>query len=158
MKPTTVWHGYPQAEGAHPERPWWRAIWGPWPNVAPRQNYALRWMRGDDFECLVVNEDHIRMQMYEHTCHPDITALLAAHDAEHPLPTPPPLVGQVWAGVKRLYGGGPMEAEEVMIAWINQEKVAIANYGYTWPRHAWPPPGAMLVYGPGAPWAPPEAP
>lgn len=105
----------------------------------------------------------------------DVLAAIDAVDREHPLPIPTPLVGQVWilrdggdrygahTGLSRMiteidpndprpghlkvtFGGRHLLRDQVDVAPPGIEPQDGAQ--------AWPPPGAVLVHGPGAPWAP----
>ena len=75
---------------------------------------------------------------------------IAAYDAEHPLPPPPPRCGQVW-----VWPGGV--AEQVLQVDPDGTAHTLAGEYRAAPNKAqvrWPPPGAVLVSGPSAPWAP----
>jgi hypothetical protein len=75
---------------------------------------------------------------------------LAILDREQPIPAPPPMAGQVWRcpdGATRTIGAH-READRRWW-WTGLET------GHGWQQ--WPPPGAVLVAGVGAPWAPMEA-
>ncbi len=70
-------------------------------------------------------------------------------DCEHPLPAPLPACGQVWAW--------PSTGDEVMLVgrtatgW--EPRLVIEGRTVVGGGDApWPPPGAVLVAGPGAPW------
>lgn len=84
---------------------------------------------------------------------PPIADMLTLADRTHPLPVPEPRCGQVWVdstsefmitAVQHLPGGAH---EWQGIGWASTREES-PNYA------PWPPPGAVLVAGPGAPWAP----
>lgn len=62
-----------------------------------------------------------------------------------PLPPPSPAVGQVWVWLGWPWSSPARIGERQTVT----EVLPDADYG-----HAWPPEGAMLVAGPGAPWRP----
>ena len=129
------WHGYPQHPDAHPERPWWRKMVTSWERRIRTAHEkgpdpgSLSWLR-DDGAALPDHES------------------LEAYDTEHPLPAPEPRCGQVWVSgsdermVTALHHG---------MAYLNGQPYASRFDGRPAP---WPPPGAVLVAGPGSPWAP----
>lgn len=131
-----TFHGYPQDPTAHPERPWWR---GP---IMRESDGVIVWRRSDSAD----------------TGHPCLRGALAAIDREDPLPPPEPLCGQVWV----LRSGRsvmvvdvvPQTVEGAWMVSLGSEALTARGAGVTCP---WPPPGAVLVAGPGAPWAPAEA-
>jgi hypothetical protein len=101
--------------------------------------------------------------------------LLRAVDDVRPLPAPPPMCGQVWAA---------RDADSVMQEWATAMVIEVRPVGFLTPigvepvvasawdilmggqrghvraddaqegGPTWPPPGAVLVSGPHAPWAP----
>lgn len=132
---------YPQHPDAHPERPWWQQILHSL-NFPPTEV----WERSDghalhEFDGGLVDYAGTTRWVHNGT----VSECLRAFDAAHPLPPPPPLVGQVWHE----------DGDEFMI-----RRVARDNGGVEWwansahPSTHWPPFGAVLVAGPGAPWAP----
>jgi hypothetical protein len=140
------WHGYSQHPDAYPERPWWRRWIGP-PHARPGES---GWLRADGV--FTIGDD----------------GYLAARDTAHPLPPPEPRCGQVWvtpSGVESM----------VQMVWPNgagTRTIDLPDHHFFWPADPerpnscwgsapetlttadWPPPGAVLVAGPGAPWAP----
>ena len=123
---------------AHPERPWW--VWMP-KFTEPVWSQQGRWVHPDGTYFVGPMDD------------PQSDAL-AAYDDAHPRPTPPALVGQVWAGstwtrmIDRLDSAGrPVEPAEDP---AHLPGVQLAVIWATWP----PTPDAVLIAGPGAPWAP----
>jgi hypothetical protein len=127
------WHGYPQHPDAHPERPWWRPISSMrWRRTDGRISRAVCWPDAlDEDEAEVVHAQ-------------DVCDELARLDTAHPLPPPEPRCGQVWVL--------PDVATHCTVIGVQDG----AGY-YVDPRGVhrmpWPPPGAVLVAGPGAPWA-----
>lgn len=137
----TLWHGYPQHPDAHPERPWWRRV-------------GVSLVRVDDLaverqpSCTHTGApavapwaDSVIIELGDWTASTgescaDLDELLARVDAAHPLPPPPPLVAQVWFW--------PDTERHEMVAALHEPDPG-----------RWPPRGAVLVYGPLSPWAPP---
>jgi len=141
------WHGYEQAARSLSGRPWWR------------QHEVQGFRRSDGLELhraiggwglfdgpavatlLIARGTQLAEFSSEGR---SISQILEQVDAEHPLPVPEPKCGQVWVwledGVDE--SGGRMEkGEEAMITRLHNLE------------RTWPPPGAVLVAGPGAPWA-----
>ena len=124
------WHGYEQAPGAHPSWPWW--VWHE--ASTPRATWGPvlgSWVRTDGMIAAGEKEDAWQEA--------------ASLDRDEPLPVPYPKCGQVWVwtngdgfGVIAVVGGKPAFGRYVK--GVNDGP-------------AWPPPGAVLVAGPGAPWA-----
>lgn len=118
------WHGYPQHPDAHPERPWWH-------------REGLHWRRIDGW-----GSDG---------------GSIASMDAKMPLPPPEPRCLQVWLNVER--GDQVVVAcvDTGGIAWSfspnNTNSVGLPS-AVALRLDPWPPPGAVLVAGPGSPWAP----
>lgn len=123
---------------AVPERPWWRRHGVPcrgvqWLRVDGKQ--ALAWRYGD-----------------EEPAHATMLAALDAFDGANPRPIPEPLTAQVWS-----YPDGRTESIPRVIPGSENGGQRARLFGDAGPRFngdAWPPKGAVLVYGPGAPWAP----
>jgi hypothetical protein len=63
-------------------------------------------------------------------------------DREHPLPCPPPLCGQVWVWPERSHSTTVLDVTTKCVATLPVD----------YPLADWPPAGAVLVAGPGAPW------
>lgn len=129
---TPLWHGYPQHPDSHPERPWWR-------RGMVREHRRSSTGAGSVSTTLdvmgFVRSDG-RTSVDE--------AGMRQVDADEPLPPPPPLVGQVWR---------QPDGTEVMVALHNPGNRDWFGPGPP-PWEEWPPPGAVLVAGPLAPWAP----
>jgi hypothetical protein len=136
------------APGAVPERPWWR-----------QEGDDYRRADGARVKSVL---DGFRFIEWEPTLR-----LIEAHDTEHPMPVPPPMVGQVWAwpesgterAVASTWGGRAWFQAEV-----GQPKPAdvgvVCASSEAWGASEWPPRGAVLVAGPtpwgrDVPWAPP---
>lgn len=136
----TDWHGYPQHPDAHPERPWWRWC---------HDDACYERADGATYE---PDEASLARALGTY----DVRAQLAAYDASHPLPAPPPLCGQVW--VRGGYQGQiadvmRMDDGHLTISWgfeVTCRTGGRRDHG----EEPWPPPRAILVAGPGAPWAP----
>jgi hypothetical protein len=134
------WHGYPQHPDAHPERPWWRPI------------SSMRWRRTDG-----------RISRAACVCDE-----LARLDTAHPMPPPEPRCGQVWVTLT----GVESMVQMVYSNGAGTRTIDLPDHHFFWPPDPerpdscwgsapetlttadWPPPGAVLVAGPGAPWAP----
>lgn len=134
------WHQYPQHPDAHPEKPWWR------------KQYKRR---GDgSLEHLAWRRTDGRMESAL-AVERGLIDILDAIDREHPLPPPEPRCGQVW----KVPGRPADMAVTEEWPWSGKALAAIlARNAAGQPALAfdrtWPPPGAVLVAGPGAPWAP----
>jgi hypothetical protein len=129
------WHGYPQHPDAHPDLPWWR-----------RTTRDCGWRRSDGVECDELTEAEAESS--------DTTEFLAGIDESDPLPPPPPMCGQVWVLMYTLKDGDLRHDDMVVsVAYIGDE-VRVQFRGSSGYADRWPPLGAVLVAGPGAPWAP----
>jgi len=159
--------------GLHPERPWWRSLHKMRGGVAARG----RWLRTDGADVRSSDDEVLQM--------------LAEYDLTHPLPCPPPMVGQCWVVIDNDAPAGPEQISMAVTGVVEQGGV-IRNVCLTWTagcanierrpvwddetvqgwtdatwfgsipnrirnaeRPSWPPPDAVLVSGPGAPWAAP---
>jgi len=119
------WHGYPQHPDAHPELPWWR-----------KEPIRFRSVRSDGkiVKWQALGSPSLRSPEQVES---------NAKKIDPPPPPPPPRCGQVWADIDgkhdamvvRVIGG---------VAWMP------GNVQH----REWPPERAVLVAGPGAPWAP----
>jgi hypothetical protein len=160
----TTWHGYPQAEGAHPERPWWRRVG------------AVTWQRTDGLPGVfteepppgftITPEERAALRGFTDPYNGDQQraaedATLAILDRAHPLPAPPPRVGQVWVWAEGIPGAPITSPQEAMVGAVSRpafEDGPLVDWcgGYVAidRRAPWPPAGAVLVAGAGAPWAP----
>lgn len=133
------WHGYPQHPDADAARPWWRVT---------ATSHPIR----TDGTIAVVRLGETITQSMQRT------------DKDSPLPAPPPLCGQVW--VWPSYGGCSSMIHEVATNDKSAEQWRAhvgskSRYVSTNPDivyDPWPFRDAVLVAGPGSPWAPPEAP
>jgi hypothetical protein len=128
-----TWYGYPIAEDAHPERPWWTRIVTIEYSTFPPQPAAWFWRRTDGLS----SEDL------------DAIGYL---DATNPRPAPPPLCGQVWRWEPGYFI--LMSYVRPDGTWCYAGQLNLVQPGANAGGQTWPPPGAVLVYGPGAPWAP----
>lgn len=134
----------------HPDRPWWTlcVVDGEPVQTSFPPRYVMQWRRVDGKAVRVgyqsANPDW-RTTVFQHE------AEIAAIDAAHPLPAPPPMAQQVWSW-------GPGNAETAIVhVHTGKGRVLWATGGETGPEH-WPPPYAILVYGPSCygvvPWGP----
>jgi hypothetical protein len=126
----TIWERYGWKAPHHPTMPWW---------------YLRRYEDEDDgVELYWLRTDGVRL-------HNNPVTDLAAFDDEHPLPPPPPAVGQVWAFAPN----GRELSVDYVDATVENPVVRFANGAVlTAFPDMWPPEKQALVYGPGAPWAP----
>ena len=154
----------------HPERPWWSlcVVDGEPVQTSFPARYVMQWRRADGKTVRVgyqsANPDW-RTTVFQHE------AGIAAVDAAHPLPAPPPLPGQVWATPRPGYGDGwgyhlvtvaaPFVGDSWLVHLGGDGSVAQTyRMGEATPdASAWPPPGAILVAGPtlwgrDVPWSP----
>ncbi len=149
--------------GSVPERPWWRLVHSELTRsdgvyLARRAMGAIFGLRADYPGFIREGEDY------------DVA--MARIDAEHPIPAPPPLVGQVWAHRKPNRPWTYSSVAEVEpVGWMAESleptivQVAAGALSDCYAAHPeaicedgplpWPPPNAVLVYGPHAPWASP---
>lgn len=146
------WHGYEQRDDAHPQWPWWRR---------GTLNEGYGWVRSDGrTQHLRGGEqltDDEKAELRESVAKDgDATSMLIqVHDREHPLPAPEPKCLQVWK-----IPGNPAQVVIIEDApWfpvtLMTKFTAFALTGEALlVEHAWPPPEAVLVAGPGSPWAP----
>lgn len=156
MNWTDIAKRYPMPEGAHPERPWWRYVQAEGPvmlTMPPIVPY--RWVRADG--TIGPTFPHRGGEGSPgRECDDD----LARIDREHPLPAPEPACGQVWVWPENVQAMvvacEPCGwRDDVVTAW----RVSLGggapyeHFGDSYGR-SWPPEGAVLVAGSGAPWAP----
>ena len=137
------WHGYPQRGWVDPERPWWNT------------GDVREWRRNDG---LVISRDRFDpplSHIISIGSDEPFEIAAARADAERPVPPPPPRCGQVWAlpgkTAEMVVSEVPPHFPTAMmvsavIAGVDGVEVPLDD--------TWPPPDAMLVAGPGAPWAP----
>jgi len=131
------WHGYPQHPDAWVRYPWWR-----WTKDGLRRIDGLLAhapLRDD------MTDDEWQAR--------DVEAMdrAEAHDAAHPMPPPPPMCGQVWVWPEG-------DAETIVSTrggwWTSfPTRPGLFNPGSATSRESWPPSRAVLVAGPGSPWA-----
>lgn len=122
---------YPMPKGGLDFAPWWSYGGSYGTNPKTRQfEPGAYYRRKDHVSLWVANTDNAG-------------EVLAAYDRENPLPVPGPACGQVW----RLDNG-----TEIMVGVYNpEEKHWMGPSGPPW--DVWPPHSAVLIAGPGAPWA-----
>ena len=145
---------YPQAPDAHPERPWWcgpddcgyfRRTDGAWLKAKGG------WFKGSDGGAYA--ELRTPISPKAQAADDDDSAAfpgLAAFDTTNPLPCPPPLIKQVWVWVDS--GEQWMVQGIADFPWtlvLRDGRAEVVEF------ESWPSPGAVLIAGPGAPWAPP---
>lgn len=130
--------------GALPERPWWvfdGSVGG-----------GHRWTRHDHATVLVDAFDR------GGPCPAAALAGIDAYDTAHPLPVPPPMVGQVWVlpdGEHRSIIGMHFHGRPM---WGREQYSGLVSDAWEGPH--FPRPRAVLVLGPtpwgrDRPWAPP---
>lgn len=149
-----LWHGYPQHPDSHPERPWWRERRnGEWTRADGLVVYIAQ--TEEDVVWRALTSGFVSSEIIGTTDEMTSSEAMARIDREHPLPAPEPRCGQVW--VHKHWA--------TMIARIERNR---PHFGHVWDSRGasteaaapwgwvgtWPPPGAVLVAGHGAPWAP----
>jgi hypothetical protein len=143
------WHGYEQGEARHPGRPWWRWV-------------AYEDRKGDERDMLVRIDGREAAAMTV-----SVLEIAEEIDREHPLPVPPPKCGQVWVWLGDAVTERSVVSRHSGVAWFQAEVGRVGQSGGVEIAQAecwgcadanWPPAGAVLVAGPGAPWAPMGAP
>lgn len=77
-------------------------------------------------------------------------------DTQDPLPRPPALPGQVWAVNQGPCPGDPADPRGQWVQWVLFHMNSAYIHADGTVRAGAVKAGAVLVYGPGAPWAPPE--
>lgn len=156
-----TWHGYPQHPDAHPERPWWRRDRSA---MVRSDGVALTSIHDRNYAETFGHPFDERGMREDGESYADATARI---DREHPLPAPPPMCGQVWvwlsgfAATVQAVDPTGMSAPRGMsdgpgVVWPCTIPAPVQHGPYlgAWtPAALWPPPGAVLVAGPGAPWA-----
>jgi len=84
-----------------------------------------------------------------------VEEVMKTYDAGNPLPPPPPLCGQVWCwpdvreGPHLTVG----RVDRGLGSFVRQSLIDTCEDVLVWWTPEWPPPGAVLVAGPGSPWA-----
>lgn len=157
------WHGYPQDPDAHPERPWWRKSGGTELRVdGLRLFYETDgvWLSHPTWEAdRVLVRAHISWgkQSADTIEPPYVEDMMVLADRDFPLPVPEPRCGQVWVAAS-----GVFVAEDTVVTVVRRDgkpfSVTMGTGDMRTDTARWPPFGAVLVAGPGAPWAPPETP
>ena len=131
------WHGYPQHPDAIPERPWWRVD----RTTYHRTDGVRLYLEGSE---LMQDPAALKLPGLVRTGEMYSDAM-ARIDREHPLPVPEPRLGQSW--VSTVHNGG------AMVVGLSTSGGAVWGPGdLDLGIDEWPPPGALLVTGPGAPW------
>lgn len=133
--------------GAVAERPWWTG----WP--APG-HIPGGWSRRDgwvaEFSVAVPPDDlddgRIRLHAPHQRTREEMLAEIDRIDAEHPLPVPPPMCGQAWQDAFAQFTIAAVDLAHGLGLIVGGDGLE--------PVEVWPPPGAVLVSGPFAPWAP----
>lgn len=176
---TNPFHLYPQHPDAHEDRPWWRRVPSAFSSMPGRDDFPLwmsSWKRRDGrtaeaIHLLIPDFHDDEIGLYNAVAEEDrpsdewvmerIPDLFDAIDREHPLPPPPPLVGQVWVYEDSPTAGHLLDHLVVGVKrWADGKSwgVCFHDNWYTFGTRGavqWPPMGAVLVAGHGAPWAPP---
>lgn len=141
------WHGYEQHPDANPERPWWR-------RVVTEISGTGGWERHPD-RYFVADDPDLRVDSFE-----DLIAETAPEleciDRERPLPCPAPRCGQVWAREGMPAVMVVDESPPWFIGTMLMDTMLMLAGDTRTPQDKglcqWPPPGAVLVAGPGSPW------
>ena len=143
------WHGYEQGQDAYVERPWWRRA------------TSLTWRRTDGWmvteqpsvfgwTCLLWHEATgqsvgVRVSQV-------LSKALAQVDTEHPLPDPEPRLRQVWVWLASGCSRELIAIEPdgtLVFSGLSPGRLVDGNG-----KPVYPPRPAVLVAGPGSPWAP----
>lgn len=135
---------YPQLwPNAHPERPWWA-----WGVVAP--GLTLNGVQQLPVDVLAHREIRYAWIRRDRRILPE-GADIAAFDAANPMPCPPPTLGQMWAWSQ------PIPHQAMIVGLYEQlDGTPVVTFGNDEAKSydSWPPDGAILFGGPGAPWVP----
>jgi len=146
-------HGYPLPEGTLPDRPEWRLTTRHFDHERCVIVEAKAWVRADG----------ARLLHFDPWSREQLLAALDKYDREHPREAPPPLCGQVWRfdleDITRKVGGVAEFPTHWRVWWPDSPVASLAGGPVRYSkggedRREWPPAGAELVAGPGAPWSP----
>lgn len=122
-------------------RPWWRLV-----DTNPVEaNVAQHAWRRTDNHTLISFFEQSEFSDYDYRDDPAFLRQIDEYDRANPLAAPPAAVGQVWA-----YSS----AATVMIVEMLDGRPVFSD-GTEFDEGDWPPELA-LVFGPNAPWAPPD--
>lgn len=136
-------------------RPWW--WWYDdhdtrWHGPPPTPKYV----RADGM-ATISRRDVLRMKGDRLSRERQLYAMMDELDRERPMKPPPPAVGQVW----RMPRSDVFMEEGVTVVQEDADGVVRCRMGQTWYStdagddvFMWPPRGAILLAGPGAPWVP----
>jgi hypothetical protein len=154
-----LWHGYPQALDAHPDRPWWRRPDGlGWERTDGRRPLDLLDAKEHSRSLLPEEREALRAAMNAPRPTTSMTwfpaelaaidlaceeACLSWTDRACPLPCPPPACGQVWRWAS---------GRTAVVVAVDGDRVWFGT-GATIAVADWPP-ADVCVAGPGAPWSP----
>lgn len=156
----TSYYGYDQHPDAMEGRPWWRRA------ASGYRRSDGRAARQQVVEHDVVEKKGRAVILYgartRHRSNEEVLEEVARIDREHPLPAPEPKCLQTWitpSGDHHV-AVGVKDGKAVFLAAVAGEQFEVVGHGAlpVWPVYVfvaeeWPPPGAVLVAGPGAPWA-----
>lgn len=121
------WHGYPQPEDRHPERPWWRrGAHGAWTRTGGH----------------TVGTKHPTQRGF-YRPPAEVLADIDDVDRRDPIPAPPILCGQVWLDLRSRVA--------FQVTGVGPSMIVLGGRVYAEPE---PLTLYLLVAGPGAPWAP----
>lgn len=122
----SIFDQYGQDSNSHSLFPWWRMVDGCWIRRDGKRNP----------EGLGPKD-----------------SLLAEYDRENPMQEPSPMCGQVWHWIENAHRYG---SSQVVTSIRQDGDMQIVTMGGEPIRYYdWPPEGAVLVSGPGSPWAKP---
>lgn len=143
------WHGYSQHPDAHPDFPWWHRTACVISGTSGWERHPDRHFVADPAE---LDE---RVHSYEDLV-AETTPELERIDRDHPLPCPPPRCGQVWAREGMVAVMVVDESPPWFIGTMLMDTMLMLAGDTRTPQEKglcqWPPPGGILVSGPGSPW------
>jgi len=156
------WESYLTKGSRHPRRPWWQFV-GMAP-ATPEEMEDPEWMHHLEEQWVRVDGHAV---LWDGSSKGNVDEALESYDREKPMDAPLPAIGQVW----RVQPAGERTAIEKPVTLVREDAEMVCcrlgehddplRPSRTWhctePRDGfgpWPPEHAILVAGPGVPWAP----
>jgi len=155
----TTWHGYEQDDNAHERFPWWASVGSfAWERCDGRaiRPHPLGWSVTGPHDALYPDGGPCRydFERCAYTGPSQPVDIIEMIDREHPLPPPEPRCGQVWKVPGTPAAMVASERYPWFASWMPAYALVASGLATgTVIEDTWPPPGAVLVAGPGAPWA-----